>query len=260
MMSVAKTPNLTAVPGCLAFFDSCPLPRHLVSNCAMRACVRLHPTNYIGHFLLFVYVHTSHVPSVCASTGASCVLPTSGHIRGRIASLLGARKKCVRTLYPMDYAGNISNWDTMEKCWRHAFCKLGLADVTRCRVLMTSSLPTTTDTRERSTKVLFEKFGVAGFFLHTPAVLGLYSLGRVSGMVLDCGHSKTNIMPVYGTFRLFIVTCTHIYVSLVYGSFHSSVAAVCCTLSSFVPRCRHNTTPPHGLIQPPSHAESSITK
>lgn len=45
--------------------------------------------------------------------------------------------------------------------------------------------------------LLFERFGVDGVSVQDSAVLSLYSVGRVSGCVVDLGHSKTDIAPVY---------------------------------------------------------------
>ena len=44
--------------------------------------------------------------------------------------------------------------------------------------------------------MMFEKFGVPAFALGHQAVLSLFAAGKTTGLVVDCGHSVTNIVPV----------------------------------------------------------------
>lgn len=45
--------------------------------------------------------------------------------------------------------------------------------------------------------LLFERFGIEGAFVQDSAVLSLYAMGRLTGSVVDCGHTKIDIAPVY---------------------------------------------------------------
>ena len=45
--------------------------------------------------------------------------------------------------------------------------------------------------REQLTQLMFEQNNVAGFFLCDQAVLSLYAVGKLSGCVVDIGHTKT---------------------------------------------------------------------
>ncbi|CAL1139883.1 unnamed protein product [Cladocopium goreaui] len=49
---------------------------------------------------------------------------------------------------------------------------------------------------------MFETFNVPSFFLANSSVLSLYSTGRVTGMVLDVGHSTSYATPVVDGFLL----------------------------------------------------------
>jgi actin-related protein 7 len=44
--------------------------------------------------------------------------------------------------------------------------------------------------REKLTQLVFEHNNVAGFVLYDEALLSLYSVGRLSGCVIDFGHNK----------------------------------------------------------------------
>ncbi len=54
--------------------------------------------------------------------------------------------------------------------------------------------------REQLTQLAFEEFNMTGFFLCDQPVLSLYSVGKITGTVVDLGHCKT------GNF----LCCTHI--------------------------------------------------
>ena len=45
--------------------------------------------------------------------------------------------------------------------------------------------------REQLTQLMFEHNNVAGFLLCDQAVLSLYAVGKLSGCVVDIGHTKT---------------------------------------------------------------------
>ena len=69
-------------------------------------------------------------------------------------------------------------------------------------VLLTEAPLTPKAHRERFTQIMFETFNVPSFFLANSSVLSLYSTGRVTGMVLDVGHSTSYATPVVDGFLL----------------------------------------------------------
>lgn len=50
--------------------------------------------------------------------------------------------------------------------------------------------------RERLTQLLFEDFNIDGLFLCDAPVLALYSVGKVTGCVVDIGHEKAGRQPI----------------------------------------------------------------
>ena len=52
--------------------------------------------------------------------------------------------------------------------------------------------------REKLTQLMFEEFNVAGLFLADQAVLSLYAIGKLSGLVVDMGHGKTGPLLACG--------------------------------------------------------------
>ena len=51
--------------------------------------------------------------------------------------------------------------------------------------------------KKKSTEIFFEDFNVPSFFMLSDALLALYSVGKVNGVVLDSGFEKTSIVPIY---------------------------------------------------------------
>ena len=51
--------------------------------------------------------------------------------------------------------------------------------------------------REKITQIMFEKFGVPGFFLQTTSALSLVSEGRYTGVAVESGYGATYTSVVY---------------------------------------------------------------
>lgn len=67
-------------------------------------------------------------------------------------------------------------------------------------LLLADAITTTDAQRERMAELLFEKFDVPALFFGYQPVLGVYSCGRVSSIVLDCGSGVTHAMAVHEGF------------------------------------------------------------
>ena len=97
------------------------------------------------------------------------------------------RKKGVLSLeYPIEH-GVVRDWDAMESVWHHTFFnELRIDPSTRPIVLAEHTLASH-QTREKSAEIMFEKFGVPGFFAASQASLALHSVGVTTGVVVDIG-------------------------------------------------------------------------
>ena len=51
--------------------------------------------------------------------------------------------------------------------------------------------------REKMTQIMFEHFNIPGMYAASPAVLSLHSTGRITGMVIDCGHTVSHTVPIF---------------------------------------------------------------
>jgi len=91
---------------------------------------------------------------------------------------------------------NIKNWDEVSLLWEASWDLLKLAPTDRA-ILLTEPWDNSKASRERMTEIMFEKFGVPGLYVSPPCLLSLYASGRTTGAVIDFGHSKTDITPIY---------------------------------------------------------------
>lgn len=49
----------------------------------------------------------------------------------------------------------------------------------------------------KSTEIFFEDFNVPKFYMVSDALLTIYSVGKINGVVIDSGLEKTSIVPIY---------------------------------------------------------------
>jgi len=102
------------------------------------------------------------------------------------------------------HEGVVTEWDEMEKLWRHTFDNElrmaigGEKEDTDCHgVLLTDSPTNSKQNREKLLKVMFETFKVQNFYVAAQAVLSLYATGRTTGIVCDCGEAASHTVPIF---------------------------------------------------------------
>jgi len=100
--------------------------------------------------------------------------------------------------------GVVTEWDEMEKLWRHTFDNElrmaigGEKEDTDCHgVLLTDSPTNQKQNRAKLMQVMFETFKVQNFYVSAQAVLSLYATGRTTGIVCDCGEAVSHTVPIF---------------------------------------------------------------
>ncbi|XP_063726779.1 actin, clone 302-like [Symsagittifera roscoffensis] len=98
--------------------------------------------------------------------------------------------------------GILTNWNDMEKIWRHTLFNELRIDPEDYPVLLTETSLNPKSHRERMTQIMFEKFGVPAIYVAVQAVLSLYAAGRLTGLVLDIGDGATQTVPIYESYSI----------------------------------------------------------
>jgi len=107
-----------------------------------------------------------------------------------------SRRGICQLKYPIEH-GIIKSWDDMEKIWDHIFRNELRVDPEEHPVLCTEAPLNPKSNREKMITTMFETFNVPSFYVAVQAVLSLYSSGRTSGIVLDCGDGVSHTVPIY---------------------------------------------------------------
>ncbi|KAL2086458.1 hypothetical protein ACEWY4_017517 [Coilia grayii] len=97
--------------------------------------------------------------------------------------------------YPIEH-GIVTNWDDMEKIWRHTFYNELRVNPQEHPVLLTEAPLNPKANREKMAEVMFEKFNVCAMAVAFPAPLALMASGRTTGVVVDCGDGVSSIMAI----------------------------------------------------------------
>jgi len=93
--------------------------------------------------------------------------------------------------------GAVASWDAYEVSVHHMlYDQLGWPPGDEQFVIATAGLALSRGDRERMTQLFFEVFNVRGFYLLDSAVAALYAMGKQQGVVLDVGHSGTDVCHV----------------------------------------------------------------
>ena len=90
----------------------------------------------------------------------------------------------------------------MESIWEYCFDLLQYSQMDDCKCLLTEPMDNNKDNRMKTCEYFFEKFSVAKFLLINQSVLSFYNAAKTNGLIIDSGHSKTHIVPIYDGYAL----------------------------------------------------------
>jgi actin-related protein 2 len=100
--------------------------------------------------------------------------------------------------YPMDGAGVVQDWNALEMLLTYAMEeKLGVRDCSKYKLLIPKPYAMTKSDLERLVDFLFSSLKFKAITMHEQAALVLYTQGVESGIVVEAGESRINIVPVY---------------------------------------------------------------
>ena len=92
--------------------------------------------------------------------------------------------------------GEITDWDKFDTLLNYLFYNEMKIVPEKISILITESPLSSKENRQILTEVLFETFYVEKIHIANNSMLGLYSYGKTSGLVVDSGFNVTSIVPV----------------------------------------------------------------
>jgi actin len=98
--------------------------------------------------------------------------------------------------------GEIVDWDKFETLMHHLFYTELKVVPEEISILITESPLNSKENRAKLAETLFETFNVDKLHIANSSMLGLYSYGKTSGLVLDSGFGITTCVPVYEGYPL----------------------------------------------------------
>lgn len=100
-------------------------------------------------------------------------------------------RSCVLSLtYPIEN-GIITNWNDMEKVWKHTFKSiLHKDDPSEHSLVLTESISNPKLNREKAAQIIFETFNIPCYFAKSQEYFSLLSAGKIDGLVCYIGENS----------------------------------------------------------------------
>ena len=109
-------------------------------------------------------------------------------------------KGLLKLNYPIEH-GVIKNKKDMEQLWHYVYDELKLSSQDQA-VLLTEAPLNPLENKKEIAKIFLESFSAPGICICSQAVLSLYSLGKTTGAMLDCGDGVCHAVPIYDGFSI----------------------------------------------------------
>ncbi|XP_030837894.1 actin-5 [Strongylocentrotus purpuratus] len=136
-------------------------------------------------------------PSMIGRPKYQKMIPTSMITRDHFVGDEAQRKRGLLSIkYPIE-RGIVTNWEDMETIWHHTFYNELRVDPKELLVFFTDVPKSTKASREKTTQIMFEKFGAKGFHVCTQGVLSHCAAGRTMSVMLDIGDGVISVVPVF---------------------------------------------------------------
>ena len=128
-----------------------------------------------------------------------------GDIKPKISHTFGNPAFGSRDTHQLHYPiqrGVITDFDHIEKLLEHVFRDELNLDLQKMHVLMTDSPTNPKENKMKISEIMFETFKVKSMALINTAVLSLFSNGKTTGLVAECGEGHSYAVPVYEGYAL----------------------------------------------------------
>jgi len=103
--------------------------------------------------------------------------------------------------YPIK-RGEVTDWDKFENLMHYLLYSEMKVVPEEVSILITESPRTSRENREKLTEILFETFNVKRLHIANSSMVGLFSYGKTSGLIVDSGFNVTSTVPIYEGYPL----------------------------------------------------------
>ncbi|XP_064422493.1 actin-3-like [Latimeria chalumnae] len=98
--------------------------------------------------------------------------------------------------------GVVIDWDALEMLWHHIFYSELHVCPEEYAVLIADAPLSPITNREKVVELLFENFSVPAMHISHQSLLSMYSYGRTSGLVIECGSGSSYSAPIHNGYTL----------------------------------------------------------
>ena len=98
--------------------------------------------------------------------------------------------------------GIITNWENIEKIWKHIFNNELIVSPEEHSVLLTEVPFNSNENREKVAQIIFEHFKVPRLYIDNQSLFVANYYGKTTGIVLDSGDSNSSCVPIVKSFPI----------------------------------------------------------
>ena len=98
--------------------------------------------------------------------------------------------------------GVIEDFQHMENLWEYIFEHELNLDPKNINVLLTDCPLNTKENKQEIAQIMFETFKVESLAIMNTAVLSLFSTGKTTGIVAECGEGVSFTVPIFEGYAL----------------------------------------------------------
>eukprot|EP00195_Chlamydomonas_chlamydogama_P008600 CAMPEP_0202890812 /NCGR_PEP_ID=MMETSP1392-20130828/1103_1 /ASSEMBLY_ACC=CAM_ASM_000868 /TAXON_ID=225041 /ORGANISM="Chlamydomonas chlamydogama, Strain SAG 11-48b" /LENGTH=422 /DNA_ID=CAMNT_0049574455 /DNA_START=106 /DNA_END=1370 /DNA_ORIENTATION=- len=117
-------------------------------------------------------------------------------------SAVNYRRDNMEVVSPFSPDDILSDWELVEGLWEHAFKDRLHIQPAEYAMMIAEPSHNTKEAREKTTELMFEKFGVPALFLAKNAVLSSFASARQTALVVDAGYKAVTATAVQDGYLL----------------------------------------------------------
>ncbi|XP_030071239.1 actin-like protein 7A [Microcaecilia unicolor] len=98
--------------------------------------------------------------------------------------------------------GIVVDWECLQEIWEYIFLNKMKILPEEHAVLVSDPPLSPTTNREKYAEMMFETFNLPAMHIAYQSRLSMYSYGKTTGLVVECGHGVSHVVPMYEGYTL----------------------------------------------------------